>query len=200
MNSFFVASPSFGNPMPEKHEVDSCMDTLLKTPTAIKKWITVADKYMQTKASDPEMYILPKPHSFLEPVINSFYKDPDGFLEFILNVRDQLEKQDNTWDEVQSVYRKINGRFVQKARRERAARAVAKAEDLFGETDFHSRMQWTADLEHAWANRRLEFLNGYRAKYKTERLDVDTRAEVLAEFWDAIDTEIYEGRNLPPWN
>lgn len=29
---------------------------------------------------------------------------------------------------------------------------------------------------------------------------MQTRAELLAEFWDIIDTEIYEAKELPPWN
>jgi hypothetical protein len=205
MNSFLISGSDYEGIMPAKinittEELDACADRLVKNSEEVKKWVTVADKYMQTKIANPEMYVLPKPHEFLSPMIEAFANNPDGFLEYILQLRDRFTKEDKAWTEIQSIYRRINGRYVQKARRERSARAITKAEDLFGETDFHSRMQWTADLEHGWAQRRLEFLDVYRSKYKSDRLDVDTRAEVLAEFWDMIDTEIHEGRNLPPWN
>ena len=84
--------------------------------------------------------------------------------------------------------------YVENALQER------KAKELYGDTDYHSRLQWVSDLEHLWAGRRLEFLDSYRSKYKSDRLDTETRAEALAEFWEIIDTEISEGRNIPPWN
>lgn len=101
---------------------------------------------------------------------------------------------------MQKLYRRVNGRYVQQIRRERASRACVKAEEIFGTTDYHSRLQWVADLEHSWAARRLLFLDSHREASKTERIDTETRAELLAEFWDIIDTEVFEGKGLPPWN
>ena len=60
-------------------------------------------------------------------------------------------------------------------------------------------MQWMAEREHEWAQRRLTFLEQQRERLKQERLAVDVRTEMLLEFWDIIDTEIYKGE-LPPWN
>ena len=57
-----------------------------------------------------------------------------------------------------------------------------------------------ADLEHGWAKRRLAHLDDYRRKSGEQRIDTETRAEILAEFWDVVDTEIYERREIPKWN
>ena len=79
------------------------------------------------------------------------------------------------------------------------ARAIIKAEALYGEIPYTKRMQWMAEQEHIWAQRRLAFLEQQRKRLKQDRLSTDLRTEMLLEFWDIIDTEIYEG-NLPPWN
>tara|TARA_R100000655_G_scaffold46632_1_gene83602 strand:+ start:780 stop:1379 length:600 start_codon:yes stop_codon:yes gene_type:complete len=181
-------------------DLEECTEKLLRTPTSINKWIEIADKHMQTKRTDPVIFSLPRAHEFLSPMISVFQKDIEAFLDYIIMLRDNFSKGDKTWEDVQKVYRKINGRHVQAIRRGRASRACAKAQELYGETDYHSRLQWVSDLEHKWANRRLDFLDGYRAKYKTDRIDTETRKEALIEFWNMIDTEIYEGRNIPPWN
>ena len=79
------------------------------------------------------------------------------------------------------------------------ARAIIKAEALFGEIPYTKRMQWMAEQEHVWAKRRLAFLEIQRKRLKQERLSTELRTEMLLEFWDIIDTEIYKGE-LPPWN
>ena len=196
---FIMTQTSRGGEHTMIEVLKECTEKLLRTPTSIKKWIEIADKHMQTKKADPDIYALPRAHEFLSPIIDTF-KDMEEFLDYIVMLRDNFSKGDKTWEDIQKVYRKINGRHVQAVRRDRASRACAKAQELYGETDYHSRMQWVSDLEHKWAGRRLEFLDGYRAKYKSDRLDTETRKEALLEFWNIIDTEIYEGRNIPPWN
>lgn len=181
-------------------QVDEVTSTIVKNPHSVEKWLNLADKYMQTLAEDKTGFLLPKAHEFLKPLIYTYYTNVEGFSFYLIEVRDRFSKEDLTWDQVQKLYRRINGRYVQQVRRERASRACAKAEDIFGSTDYHSRLQWVADLEHLWAGRRLLFLDSHREASKTERIDTETRAELLAEFWDIIDTEIFEGKGLPPWN
>ena len=174
-------------------------DYLLRNPSNIKKWLTLADKYMQTFAKDPSTFLLPKTHEFLKPLVEAYAFNIDGFIQYLLGIRDSFSKEDLAWEQVQSIQRRINGRYVQQQRRERAQRAIAKAEELHGETDYHSRLKWVADLEHSWAGRRLLYLDKHRDERKRDRLDTETRAEVLLEFWEIVDTEIFEG-GVPPWN
>lgn len=84
-------------------------------------------------------------------------------------------------------------------RRERSNRAVDKALQLYGDVDFQTRLQWVSNLEHAWAQRRVAFLEIERKRFENDRIDVESRVELLAEFWNDIDTEIHEGK-IPKWN
>ena len=176
-----------------------CTNTLLRNPDKVKEWLSLADKYMQTFAQNKEMFLLPKAHEFLKPLIEAYALDPEGFVQFLVELRNCYDRRSAQFVEVQAIYRRVNGRYVQQSRRERIGRAVAKAEELHGEIPFTLRMQWMANLEHEWAQRRLAFLEQQRQRLKLERLSTEMRTEYLLEFWDMIDTEIYEG-NIPPWN
>jgi hypothetical protein len=183
----------------DQKAIEVCTAKLIQSPHSVKKWLTLADKYMQTFVADPEQLLLPKAHGFLKPLIEAYAYKTESFTQYILGVRDSFDKSDLAWEHAQSVYRRVNGRHTQQIRRERSGRAVAKAQELHGKAEYHARLKWVADLEHDWANRRLAFLDQHRAKFKSNRLDTETRAELLAEFWDVIDTEIYEG-DIPPWS
>jgi hypothetical protein len=174
-------------------------DMFLRNPDTASTWLRQADEYMQAYVQNPGSFILPREHAFLQPVIETYAYNLEGFTQYLIGVRDSFEKGSLAWDRVQTIYRRVMGRHTQKIRRERADRAVAKAEALYGLTDFHSRLAWVARLEHEWAKRRLDFLELYRSKTENNRLCSDERAERLAEFWDIIDTEISNGE-VPPWS
>ena len=181
-------------------ELDICTDILRKNPHSVNKWVSLADKYMQTYVANPNTFLLPKAHDFLEPIVMAFAPDPEGFTLYLLSLRDMFSHGDQAWEQIQTHYRRINGRHVQQMRRERSQRAVTKAEELYGETDYHTRLQWVSRLEHQWSKRRLEFLDGHRASFSSGRIDTETRAELLAVFWEIVDTEVNEGKELPPWS
>ena len=183
----------------EPNLLNETTQILLRNPSSIEKWLILSDKYMQTFAKDPSMFLLPKTHEFLKPLIEAYATNVEGFVQYLVGLRDSFSKEDMAWGQVQSIQRRVNGRFVQQHRRERAQRAISKAEDLYGESDYHSRLKWVADLEHTWAGRRLVYLDKHRDEGKSERLSTDHRAELLLEFWEIIDTEIFEG-GVPPWN
>ena len=183
----------------ERNLLNESTQTLLRNPSSIKKWINLADKYMQTFAKDPETFLLPKTHEFLKPLIEAYARNTDGFIQYLVGLRDSFSKEDLAWEEVQNVHRRVNGRYIQQQRRERSARATKKAEEAYGPTDYHARLKWVSDLEHGWASRRLLFLDKHRDEGSSERLSTEHRAELLLEFWEIIDTEIHEG-NIPSWN
>lgn len=184
---------------PTEDELLSCTTFLEKNPHSVQKWINLADKYMQTFAKDPETFLLPKTHEFLKPLIVTYARNADGFVQYLIGLRDTFSKEDLAWDQVQTIHRRVNGRYIQQQRRERSNRATQKAEELYGPTDYHSRLKWVSDLEHTWASRRLLFMDKHRDAQRAERLDTETRADLLLEFWEIIDTEIHEG-NIPSWS
>jgi len=173
--------------------------TLLRNPDKVKEWLTIVDKHMTSYADNPEVFLLPKAHEFLKPLIEAYAHNLEGFTQYLLELRDNFDRRSLQFVEVQAIYRRLNGRFVQQSRRDRMARAIIKADTLFGAIAYTKRMQWMAELEHVWARRRLAFLEQQRKRLKQDRLSTELRTEMLLEFWDIIDTEIYEG-NIPPWN
>jgi len=176
-----------------------CTSTLLRNPDKLGEWLSIADKHMQTYAEDRKTFLLPRAHIFLQPLIETYALKIEGFTHYLAGLRDSFDRNSAAYKDAQKVYRRINGRYIQQQRRERMDRAVAKAEELFGEIPFMQRLQWIANLEHQWAKRRLGFLEANRKRYEKDRLPSEDRVELLAEFWEQIDYEIYEG-NVPPWN
>lgn len=187
------------NKIGEGTPLEETTSALLRNPDKVSEWVIIADKHMMSYAKDQRLFVLPKQHEFMKPLIEAFAHDLVGFAEYLLQLRDNFDRRSRQFVDIQAVYRRVNGRSVQQQRRERMARAIAKAEELYGEIAYTKRMQWMAELEHHWAQRRLAFLEQQRKRLKQERLSTEMRTEMLLEFWDIIDTEIYKGE-LPQWN
>lgn len=176
-----------------------CTNTLLRSPEKMPEWLSISDKYMQTYAENPETFLMPRAHEFLKPLIEAYAENLEGFTQYLLGLRDCFDRKSSAFKELQAIYRRVGGRYTQQLRRERINRAVAKAEELFGVIPYTRRMQWMADVEHAWAKRRLSFLEAQRLQIQEDHLPAELRIELLAEFWEGIDNEIYEGK-IPPWS
>ena len=182
-----------------KADVQVTTDALLRNPDKAAELLRLADKYAQAYADEPKTFLLASAHEFLRPIIERYANDLEGFTQYIEIIRDAFDRRSAQWLAIQRVYRRINGRHVQQLRRGRSNRAVEKAIELFGSVEFQTRLQWVANLENDWAKRRLVFLEAQRYKFKSGRISVEDRVELLAEFWNDIDTEIHEGR-LKKWN
>ena len=180
-------------------ELQATIEIFLRSPDKAAEWLTLADKYAQAYLEDPKIFLLPTAHGFLKPIIERYANDLEGLAQYVETVRDAFDRRSAQWLAIQRVYRRINGRHVQQLRRSRSNRAVEKAIELFGSVDYQTRLQWVANLENDWAKRRLVFLDAQRDKSTGGRISVEDRVELLAEFWNDIDTEIYEGR-LKKWN
>ena len=174
-------------------------ERLLKAPDKISERLNVVDKHMQSYDQQHQIMLLPAGYEFLQPLATAFVRDLGGFGTFILGLRDSFDRRSRHFVDIQKLYRRVNGRHVQQQRRERMARAMGKAEALYGDVAYPTRIQWMTNVEHKWARRRLEFLTGVRDRSGEQHLSTEDRTEALLEFWDKIDTEIYEG-DLPPWN
>lgn len=179
--------------------LSECTNTFLRNPDRVQDWLKLVDKYMQTYAQNADVFLLPKAHEFMKPLIEAYAANLEGFTHYLIGLRDSYDRGSEQFQQIQTIYRRVNGRYVQQSRRDRIKRAVDKAEQMYGEANYRDRLAWMADLEHEWAQRRLAFLEQQRTRLKLERLSTELRTELLLEFWDIIDTEIYEG-NIPPWN
>ena len=102
-------------------------ETVLRNPDKVKDWLDIADKHMMSYANNPDVFLLPKAHEFMKPLIEAFAHDTEGYAQYLVDLRDNFDRRSLPFVEIQAIYRRVNGRAVQQARRERIARAVAKA-------------------------------------------------------------------------
>ena len=177
--------------------IQDSTNTLLSNKNGIATWLNVADNYIQAFNEDRANFVLPRAYIALKPIIESYANNLEGFALYVKGMRDTVAKKDPMYVELQALYRRVNGRYIQQVRRERSQRVVVKAEKLFGMADYHTKQRWVADLEHNWAQRRISFMQNVS---KGKRLGMEERAEHLAEFWNDIDTEINNGEGLSDWN
>lgn len=171
-------------------------DVVLSNPERTAMWMQLADRYIQQYNQDPEHFVLPRQHAFLLPFIETYSRNIGAFLKYLRGLRDSMPAHSQWAKDMQVVMRRVNSRVTQQIRRERASRAMRKAEELHGSAPFHVKQMWMAKLEQTWAQRRVRFLEKVSGG---KRLSRDDMAEHLAEFWDDIDNEISNGERIPPW-
>lgn len=167
-------------------------EMILYDTSRTARWVQAADYYIRQYNTDREHFVLPKAFAALAPVIEEYADNFGGFVQYVQGIRDSLPPKSQASKDAQVVYRKVVVRYVQQQRRERVDRAMKKAQELYGDAPFQTRLAWMAKLEHVWAKRRLEYL----ARKKMSR---EERAEALEEFWDMIDEEIEAGERIPRW-
>jgi hypothetical protein len=167
-------------------------ETILFDINRTAMWVHAADKYLSQFNEDRERFTLLRAFAVLAPVIEEYADNLGGFVAWIKSIRDALPQKSPQWRDVQSVYRRVHARYIQRQRRVRGDKAMAKAVELYGAAPFHTRLAWLARLEHVWAKRRLAFAGD-------TRLSADERAELYAAFWAIIDAEIERGERIPKW-
>ena len=162
------------------------------------KWLRLADSYIQMFNKSPREFILPREHARLKPLIEIYAHDLQGFVLYILGVRDSYTHDAATYADLHKLYRTVSTRALQQDRRVRLNAAVEKAMQLRGRpASFHTRATWARRMEQAWGQRRLQHMSEYRDKTQRNRLTVEERSEILDEFWKSIEEEIARG-DLPP--
>ena len=97
----------------DESPVSSVTETLLRNPDKVNDWLIITDKHMTSYASNPEVFLLPKAHEFLKPLIEAYSHDLEGFTQYLVEIRDNFDRRSLQYTEVQAIYRRLNGRLVQ---------------------------------------------------------------------------------------
>ena len=56
----------------EESPLSAVTATLLRNPDKVEEWLTIADKHMTSYEDNPEVFLLPKAHEFLKPLIEAY--------------------------------------------------------------------------------------------------------------------------------
>ena len=160
------------------------------------QWLRLADTYIQQYNAMPRLFILPREHAQLKPVVEAFARDDRGLTDYVLGFRNDLPDGEQKIA-VNALYRKINVRYVQRVRRERLTRALDMAEKKFGTLDYEARLKYSKKLEQAWGRRRLDWLADVRRKMGRRNIPLEEMNDALSVFWAGVDDEIERGE-VPP--
>ena len=181
--------------------VDEATQVILSQPKLIITRIDLLDRYIKSSNPDGPNFLLPPEHDVLQPIGEKFGEDLQGFIQYILHLRNSFAKSSKKWEQIQAIYRKINTRYIQQQRRERTKRAIQVNKKTFDEKPEYSvRLQWIANIEKIWAKKRLAHLERERNAGNRAHLQSDEYNEVLAEFWEQISKEIDRGDYVLPWD
>jgi hypothetical protein len=159
--------------------------------------LRLADNYIQTYNKLPTKFILPAAHGKLQPIIEAFANDVNGFVDYIRALRDASEG--GAYDELHELYRTISVRALQQTRRARITKALsllgeALEKKLGRELTAENRVVVTSYIEKMWGAMRLEYMALEREQRRSERLTSEDRGLVLDEFWKKIEAELANGR------
>ena len=186
---------------PPQAVIDEATEVILRQPEHIITRIDLLDRYI--KSSDPNgpNFLLPPEHEVLQPIGEKIGTNLNEFIQYILHLRDRFSKNSAEWRKIQAIYRKINTRYIQQQRRERTKKAIQANRKVFTEKPEYSvKLQWIANIEKIWAEKRLLYLEVRRKSGHRAHLKYDELNEVLAEFWEQISEEIDRGDYVLPWD
>lgn len=155
-------------------------------------WLELADSYIELFNKNPKVFRLPKDHVKLKPLIENFAYDMDGFVDFVLSVRNEASKQQ--YKGIHEFYRRVVVRRTQQQRRRRLTQGVRQIEEDLG-------MRFSADqvsrvsvwLEQYWGKERMDRLDEARSHTSGGRISTDVRTEICDAFWAEVDKGLNEG-------
>jgi hypothetical protein len=175
------------------HPLATLRESLIDDQSVAEK-LKLADQYLLTMTKLGTKFVLPREHIELLPVLE-YYGGGDvaGWCKYVRSIRDSLP-QGNRMADVQEVFRTIEIRRVQGDRRIRLNLAVNKAVELgVIEDTAEAKRQYANKCTQEWSKRRADMLSNIRRTMSNKRVNEDERADVLEEFWKAIEAGIKEG-------
>ncbi len=165
----------------------------------IASQLRLADSYIQAYNRVPDQFVLPADHAILKPIIEAFASNTSAFAQYIKTLRDASESKD--YDELHDLYRTIDMRALQSARRSRIRKAVAVLLPEFSaalgrDLTYEEQLKAARFIEHRWGAMRVAHMSEERSKHNKGRLPAEERTTSLSQFWSNIETSL-ENNNVP---
>lgn len=184
--------------MPHIHPLAKLKSELVEfeNPATI---LRLADNYLQQVAELGDSFVLPKQYTVIHPILEYYAGDLAGWVDYVKRIRDAFGPRSQARTDLHALYRTLSIRHVQQIRRERLNAAIAKAIALhLIPDDPEAKRRYEKRCVVEWGMRRDALLNEHRGRTHTGRLSTDEREEILARFWQVIDTEVNNGEVPEP--
>lgn len=172
-------------------------EKLLRDPESAEQ-LRIADSYMRQTSELGRKFVLPREYVHLKPLVDTYSKDLDGFVEYVKSLRDQVPPRSGNYITLHELYRTILVRQVQYARRARINRALEWVKKHHPELNAEQRAKWARKVEQQWGRRRMRMMEEARRMTHNGRLNVAEREGMLEAFWKEIDKEIEKGKLPKP--
>ena len=139
---------------------------------------------------------LPRSLAIIAPLINEYYEDRMGWLEFVRYVRDNgpWDLDSAKWKEVQHLMRNENSNAVQFRRRMYAGLAADLKEKTFGKGQRGDRTAYMKAVQKLWKDQLKFKVSKARAESGKKHLPQDEQMEVSDKFWTQIESDINAGK------
>lgn len=173
-------------------------DTLL-TISHPEKWLALADDYLDRFETQGDDFILPREHAMLAPILEHYVGDLAGWMKFARGVRDRLPRYSMEYSAVHEFFSKLESRFIVRRDRRLTGLAVdvAIATKVLPDTKDDKR-RYIDRCRQLWKKRRAAVLGAARRASPTGRVSLGHQEELLAEFWEQLETELNNGEIPPP--
>jgi hypothetical protein len=170
-------------------------DHLARDPQVADK-LRLADSYMLQQQRVGRDFALPREHADLLPIIDRYSKSFPKFVAYVKTLRDTVPPRSTNYITLHELYRMLEVRLVQQARRERARKALVWLKRNHPNLSYEQEQRWLRRLEQQWGKERMQTLDAVRRKTLRGRVSTDERETILAEFWEEIDKRVEKG-DLP---
>lgn len=165
-------------------------------PAALLIW---ADEEMQKIPRQGDMYELSRNYAWMQPVLEFYTYDLEGWVKFVRKVRDKMERRSKNHMETAAFSKMLLIRSIQ--RRTRAILDVAVNMAVRKGLIPDERMakeRYQKRCVQSWKQRRDNLLKMVRASSKTKRISRDELETVVADFWETVASEVNNGEVPKP--
>jgi len=139
---------------------------------------------------------LPRSLAVIVPLINAYFDDRMGWLEFVRYVRDNgpWEMATAKWKQIQDLMRNENSNAVQFRRRMYSGLAADLKEQASGTGQKGDRTAYMNAVQQLWSAQLKFQVDKARAASGKKHFPQDEQMEVSDKFWAQIESELNAGK------
>lgn len=157
----------------------------------IGKTLKLIDDYIQ-RAEKMGSVVVPKEHKEVQPFVDRFVKDFPGFVAYVKDLRANFMGAGivTTIDDAYSTFEVRRQGQMRHARERRLAKKYIEKNGEF--PNYEARVRYLTKAQQTWVHGRKIALAEAKRR-KGSAISSDERAQVVEEYWAAVDAAIEKG-------